>query len=104
VGLTGRGHQVDDLDLYAERFEPVLTLTEREGYFEVGANLSSVERYVERLCAAEALVLCFPTWWYGMPAILKGWFDRVWLPGVAFSSPAAGGPIRRCLTNIRKPW
>ena len=102
AGLAGRSHQVDDLDLYAERFEPVLTLTERDAYFEVGANLSSVERYVERLRAAEALVLCFPTWWYGMPAILKGWFDRVWLPGVAFSSPAAGGPITRCLTNIRK--
>jgi len=100
--LTARGHQVDDLDLYAERFEPILTLAERDAYFSVGANLAGVERYVDRLRAAEALVLCFPTWWYGMPAILKGWFDRVWLPGVAFHSPAGGGAIKRGLTNIHK--
>lgn len=101
-GLAARGHQVDDLDLYAEHFQPVLTLVERDVYYREGANLVGVERYVERLRAAEALVLCFPTWWYGMPAILKGWFDRVWLPGVAYHKPAEGGPIRRGLTNIGK--
>lgn len=70
-GLAARGHEVDDLDLYADHFQPVLTHEEREVYYEVGANLAGVERYVERLRAAEALILCFPTWWYGMPAILK---------------------------------
>jgi NAD(P)H dehydrogenase (quinone) len=101
-GLAGHGHQVDDLDLYAERFEPVLTPMERDVYFKAGANLAGIETYVERLRSTEALVLCFPTWWYGMPAILKGWFDRVWLPGVAFHSPAEGGPIKRGLANIHK--
>ena len=100
-GLQARGHQVDDLDLYAERFDPVMTRAEREAHYRVGSNLAGVERYVERLRAAEALVLCFPTWWYGMPAILKGWFDRVWLPGVAFHNPPGGGTIKRGLTNIR---
>ena len=101
-GLVARGHQVDDLDLYAEHFQPVLTLVEREIYYEVGPNLVDVEGYVERLRSAEGLVLCFPTWWYGMPAILKGWFDRIWLPGVAYHKPPESGPIRRGLTNIRK--
>ena len=100
--LTAHGHQVDDLDLYAESFDPVLTLAERDAYFTVGTNLAGVEEYVQRLRAAEALVLCFPTLWYGMPAILKGWFDRVWVPGVAFHSPPEGGAIQRGLTNIRK--
>ena len=100
--LTARGHQVDDLDLYAEHFGPVLTLAQQEAYFDAGANFAGVGEYVERLRAAEALVLCFPTWWYGMPAILKGWFDRVWVPGVAFHRSAEGGPIKRGLTNIRK--
>jgi putative NADPH-quinone reductase len=99
--LKARGHQVDDLDLYAERFDPVMTLAEREAHYRVDANVTGVEIYVERLRAAEALVLCFPTWWYGMPAILKGWFDRVWLPGVAFHNPPDGGTIKRGLTNIR---
>jgi NAD(P)H dehydrogenase (quinone) len=101
-GLVASGHQVDDLDLYAERFQPVLTLEERQVHYKEGANLAGVENYVQRLRAAEALVLCFPTWWYGMPAILKGWFDRVWLPGVAFHNPPEGGAIRRGLTNIGK--
>ncbi len=52
--------------------------------------------------AAEALVLCFPTWWYGMPAILKGYFDRVWANTVAFRLPEGGGAIRPALTNIKK--
>lgn len=80
-GLAARGHQVNDLGLYAEHFQPV-TLAEREVHYAVGATRAGVVRYVERLGAAEALVLCFPIWWYGMPAILKGWFDRIWLPGV----------------------
>ena len=98
--LNERGHDVDDLDLYSEQFEPVLTLSEREAYYKAGANFPGVAKYVERLRAAEALVLCFPTWWYGMPAILKGWFDRVWLPGIAFHGQ--GGSIKPGLTNIRK--
>ena len=100
--LTAAGHQVDDLDLYAEEFQPVLTREEREVHYNTGGNSASVASYVKRLQAADALVLCFPTWWYGMPAILKGWFDRVWLPGVAFHNPPEGGAIRRGLTNIRK--
>src|SRR5215469_9780530 len=96
------GHEVDDCDLYAEHFDPVLTAAERRVYNTASPDLSAVEPYVERLRRAEALVLCFPTWWYGLPAILKGWFDRVWVPGVAFHSPAEGGPIKRGLTNIRE--
>src|SRR5262245_20706268 len=72
-GLTAAGHQVGDLDLYAENFHPVLTREEREVHYNTGAILVGVGPYVDRLRASEALVLCFPTWWYGMPAILKGW-------------------------------
>jgi NAD(P)H dehydrogenase (quinone) len=100
--LKAAGHQIDDLDLYAEEFQPVLTREEREVHYNTGGNSAGVASYVQRLQAADALVLCFPTWWYGMPAILKGWFDRIWLPGVAFHNPPEGGAIRRGLTNIHK--
>lgn len=82
--LRAAGHQVDDCDLYAEGFEPVMTRAERIDYQEIGPNRQNVERHVERLLAAEALVVVHPVWNFGYPAILKGYFDRVFLPGVSF--------------------
>ncbi len=102
ASLRQRGHEVDDCDLYAEGFDPVLSAAERRAYNTPAPDLAGVAAHVARLRAAEALVLCFPTWWYGMPAILKGYFDRVWAQGVAFTLPAGGGAIRPALTNIKK--
>jgi putative NADPH-quinone reductase len=104
AALRRGGHQVDDCDLYAEGFDPVLSAAERRHYNTPTPDLSGVASYVARLRAADALVLCFPTWWYGMPAILKGYFDRVWAQGVAFHLPEGGGAILPALTNIRKLW
>lgn len=104
AGLRRSGHEVDDCDLYAEGFDPVLSAAERRDYNTPSPDLASVAEQVARLRAAEALVLCFPTWWYGMPAILKGYFDRVWVPGVAFQLPASGGAIRPALANIKQLW
>jgi NAD(P)H dehydrogenase (quinone) len=104
AALQRGGHRVDDCDLYAEGFQPVLTAAERRAYNTASPDLAGVTDYVARLKAAEAVVLCFPTWWYGMPAILKGYFDRVWTNEVAFTLPPGGGAIRPALTNIRKFW
>jgi putative NADPH-quinone reductase len=82
--LTRAGHEVDDCDLYAEGFDPVLTYQERMTYLDVPANRRPVEEYVRRLERAEGLVLVYPVWNFGFPAILKGFFDRVFLPGVSF--------------------
>jgi len=98
--LAAAGHQVDDCDLYAEGFEAAMSREERIAYQDIGPNLSNVERYVERLLAAEALVVVHPVWNFGYPAILKGFFDRVFLPGVSFrmvNRKATPG-----LHNIRK--
>jgi NAD(P)H dehydrogenase (quinone) len=102
--LRESGHEVDDCDLYAEEFDPVLGPAERASYNTPSPDLSGVAGHVARLQAADALVLCFPTWWYGMPAILKGYFDRVWAQGVAFRLPEGGGAILPGLSNIRKFW
>jgi putative NADPH-quinone reductase len=104
AGLQRSGHAVDDCDLYAEGFDPVLSAAERRAYNTPDPDLTGVAEHVARLRAAEALVLCFPTWWYGMPAILKGYFDRVWAQGVAFRLPEGGGAILPALTNIKKLW
>ena len=102
--LRRRGHEVDDCDLYAEGFDPVLSAAERAAYNSETPDLAGIAAHVARLRAAEALVLCFPTWWYGLPAILKGYFDRVWANGVAFRLQPGGGAIRPGLTNISKFW
>jgi NAD(P)H dehydrogenase (quinone) len=96
--LTGAGHEVDDCDLYAEGFQPVLSAEERRAYHDAEANGGFAPRDIERLRRCQGLVLVFPAWWFGMPAILKGWFDRVWLPGVAFA--LADGQTRPLLHNI----
>jgi len=98
--LRARGHSVDDCDLYAEDFDPRMTRAERLAYHDVPGNTASVAGYVERLRRAEALVLSFPVWNYGYPAILKGFFDRVFLPGVSFTM--VDGVAKPSLRNITK--
>ena len=99
--LRAAGHEVDDCDLYAEGFDPVLSREERLGYHEVPSNQLPLKRNVERLQWAEAIVFCFPTWCFGLPAMLKGYFDRLFMPGVAFdlSDPKNVKPM---LTNIHR--
>lgn len=98
--LAGRGWEVDDCDLYAEDFQPILTAEERRGYHDEPANIEPVRDYVERLRAAEALIFSFPVWNFGYPAILKGFLDRVFLPGVSFK--LVDGKVRPNLTHITK--
>jgi NAD(P)H dehydrogenase (quinone) len=100
AGLARAGHQVDLLDLYAEGFAPALSAGERQRYHDVAANLQGIEAHMARLKAADAIVFVYPTWWYGLPAILKGWLDRVWVPGATFT--LGEGPIVGQLTNIRR--
>jgi NAD(P)H dehydrogenase (quinone) len=99
--LTAAGHSVDLRDLYAAGFDPVLSPRQRGAYFDESENLHGVEDHIAALRQAEGLVLVYPTWWFGMPAMLKGWVDRVWVPGVAFR---LGGPkaLEPLLTGIRR--
>ncbi len=98
--LSANGHVVDWLDLYAEDFDPRLTAFERRGYLDLPYDSSAVADHVARLKSADGLVLVFPQWWFSFPAILKGWFDRVFAPGIAFEHPSGGGPITGKLVNI----
>ena len=98
--LNDAGHQVDLLDLYAEKFDPVLSEEGRRHYHDVSRNRAGLESYIARLTSAEALILQFPTWCFGLPAMLKGFFDRMIMPGVAFdlSDPAH---VKPTLHNIK---
>lgn len=95
------GHEVRLIDLHAQGFNPVMGPDERRAYNDAGPPPADVAPHIAALQWAEGLILVYPTWWYAQPAILKGWFDRVWRPGVTFTVPAPGAPMRPALTNIR---
>ncbi len=101
AALGERGHEVDLCDLYREGFDPVLSAEARSRYFDPARNREGIAPYVDRLFAAQALVLCFPVWCFGPPAILKGWMDRVMIPGVSFRLDEAG-VMRPNLTHLRR--
>ena len=96
--LLERGHDVDRLDLAVHGFSPAMTSEERRGYYETPFTPPDIAPLQERLGAADCLVLVFPTWWFSLPALLKGWFDRVWSPGFAYGH---GTPIKPLLTNLK---
>lgn len=98
--LAANGAETRIIDVYDEDFRPAMTRAEWEGYDDCPANAAPIRDHAEAVAWADALIFVYPTWWYGLPAALKGWLDRVLIPEVAFSSPSAG-PIRPGMTNIR---
>lgn len=101
AALEAVGHQVRTHDLYAEGFEPVLDADEHRRHLEPGVSEAIADHAVDlRWC--EILMLVYPTWWSGQPAILKGWIDRVWACGVAWDLPPGANRLRPGLGNIRR--
>lgn len=88
--LKSKGHAVDDCDLYAEGFNPVLSREERLMYNDPPNNLVEAKPYADRVMQAHALVFVFPVWNFGLPAMLKGFIDRVLVPGVSFHMDERG--------------
>jgi len=101
VETLRKRHEVDDCDLYAEGFDPVMSRQDRIDYHDPAVNRRHVASYVERLLAAEAVAFSFPVWNMGFPAILKGFVDKVFLPGVSFNLSAAGD-YTPSLLNVRR--
>ncbi|WP_428624657.1 NAD(P)H-dependent oxidoreductase, partial [Sedimenticola sp.] len=99
--LQDKGHTVELEDLYAQHFDGALTEAERHSYYSGPYSSQQVASQIKRLLEAEAVVLVFPTWWFSFPAILKGWFDRVWAPGIAYDHADEYGPIKPRLTQLR---
>jgi NAD(P)H dehydrogenase (quinone) len=105
--LTAAGHTLRQVDLYAlhgaDQFDAVLRPAEKATYLtQTEVNIAALQDHVDALRWAEGWVVIYPTWMYGPPALLKGWLDRVMLPGVSFG---LGGsryrPIVGNLQNIR---
>ncbi|TMV78768.1 NAD(P)H-dependent oxidoreductase [Thioclava sp. BHET1] len=101
--LSRAGAEIRLLDLYARNFEPRMSATEHAAYLDAPANRAGLEEDCAALLWADTLIFVYPTWWYGLPAMLKGWLDRAFLPEVAFLMPKSEGEtIRRGLTHITR--
>lgn len=101
--LRDAGAEVRMIDLYARDFDPVLTAHEHEIYEDEALNRAPVQQDCDDLAWCDTLIFVYPTWWYGLPAMLKGWLDRVLVPGLAFLMPKAQGEtIRPGLTHITR--
>ena len=100
-GLRAGGHDVDLLDLYADGFEPRVDADEWTGA-RPAAQDPMLQPHLARLRAADAVVFVYPTWFGGPPAMLKGWLDRVWVEGVAFTRRPGSNRPRARLTQIRR--
>ncbi|MBA3449472.1 MAG: NAD(P)H-dependent oxidoreductase [Pseudaminobacter sp.] len=98
--IDEKGCEARVVDLYAENFDPVMRCDERRTYNERMPADPALQRHIDLLNWAESIVFIYPTWWYGLPAMLKGWLDRVWATDVAFALPADGGKIKPLMTHI----
>ena len=101
-GLARATHTTDLIDLYAEGYDPNLSQLEHAQYETISSDHpdSVVREHLGLLKSADALIFVYPTFWGGMPAILKGWLDRTMLPGVAFGLDPVSRKIKGELTNV----
>jgi NAD(P)H dehydrogenase (quinone) len=113
--LAAAGHELREIDLYAQGFNPVFSAAEKASYLnDTQRNIDGVAEHVDALKWAEGWLVIYPTWFYGPPAMLKGWMERVWLPGVTFRVAVAkqrtiGGELRNIrrfvgITTSGSPW
>ncbi|WP_236790650.1 NAD(P)H-dependent oxidoreductase [Amycolatopsis sp. GM8] len=107
--LTELGHQYRQSDLYAMHWNPVvdrsdygldaasrlLVAGESEVAYDSRRLSPDILAEQEKIEWADVLVLQFPLWWYGMPAILKGWVDRVFVKGFGYGLTRDDGRVRR---------
>jgi NAD(P)H dehydrogenase (quinone) len=101
--LAAAGAEVRISDLYARGFQPVLTPEDWTRYLDGPAIQDCVAGDVADIRWCDTLIFVYPTWWYGLPAILKGWLDRALLPDVAFLMPdGVNKTIRPGLQHIKR--
>lgn len=101
-GIRDGGATVRVRDLYAESFDPRLTLAERRAHLEPPSAKSHLQTYFEDLKWCDTIVFVHPTWWGAQPAMLKGWIDRVWVRGVAWDLPEGARRLQPTLHNVRR--
>jgi NAD(P)H dehydrogenase (quinone) len=102
AGLLAAGHEATLVDLYGIGFTAAMSASERTAYHGEQPVLDPLVRaHVDLVTTVDTIVFVYPTWWSGLPAILKGWLERVMVPGVGFRFDERSGKVRPGLTNVR---
>lgn len=103
AGLARAGHHVDVIDLYAQGYRAAMSREERLAY-ETDDPIRDplVAAHVALLREAQILVFVYPTWWSGLPAVLRGWLERTMVPGVGFHLDARTNKVRPGLGHVRR--
>jgi putative NADPH-quinone reductase len=103
TGLERAGHDVEVLDLYAIGFRAAMSLEERLAY-ETDDPIKDpqVAEHAALLRRSQILVFVYPTWWSGLPAVLRGWLERTMVPGVGFHLDARTNKVRPGLGHVRR--
>lgn len=102
AALRDAGHEVREIDLYAEDFCATLSKDEWRVRRDITKLAPELRRHAELVGWMNHLVLVYPTWFGSFPAILKGWFDRVWTEGVAYALPPGAARTRSLLRDVRR--
>jgi putative NADPH-quinone reductase len=101
AALRDAGHEVTVLHLDDERFRPAMSAAERIAYETDEPILDpQVARHAELVRASDALLFVYPTWWAAQPAVLKGWLERVLVPGVGFTLDPRTNKVRPGLRHV----
>lgn len=100
AGIEKAGDTCEVCDLYADEFDPAVRAADLKVYSKGEYVDPLVGKYMDQLRRCTRLVIVCPMWWSDLPAMVKGWFDKVMLEG--FSWVQDGGPLRGTLTHIRR--
>ncbi|MBQ1993798.1 MAG: NAD(P)H-dependent oxidoreductase [Lachnospiraceae bacterium] len=98
-GLEAAGHSYELSDLYADKFNPVMSEEEylREGFYQLDKPVEEdVLREQEKINNADVIAFIYPDFWTASPAMLEGWFQRVWTYGFAYGD----NPSMKCLEKV----
>ncbi|HZG58411.1 NAD(P)H-dependent oxidoreductase [Paenibacillus sp.] len=89
AGLALGAHEVHTIDLYGEAFDPVLVVNSRRRRRDLASD-PYTERHRGLIASADHLIFVYPVWWHSMPSILRGWIERTFVSGFAYSFPKGG--------------
>ncbi|WP_300561958.1 NAD(P)H-dependent oxidoreductase [Companilactobacillus sp.] len=101
LGAKNAGKQLDVIDLYKDNFNPVMSGRDLLGFVKHQAVDDQAIEYADKLKKADHLILVFPIWWELMPAMMKGFIDKVIFPGQTYEYTKSGLGMISSLPNLK---